>query len=141
MATPSQEDYLEAIWRLTAEKGYARVSDIALLLGVSRASVSKMTRRLHDLGLLAVERYRGLTLTPQGRSQGLRLLHRHQILERFLGLLGVADAGLVWHDVEGIEHHVGPESLARIAALVEYAENHPDWWAAFRSQGQDPSPL
>ena len=54
MSTPSQEDYVEAIWLLTQEKGYARVTDIAERLHISQASVSKMLRRLNAEGLLEI---------------------------------------------------------------------------------------
>jgi Mn-dependent DtxR family transcriptional regulator len=132
MATPSQEDYLEAIWRLTEEKGYARVSDIAERLGISPASVSKMVRRLDEDGLLTYERYRGLALTREGRLRGRLLLRRHQVLERFLRTLGLDDAAVILRTVEGIEHHCDPETLDRIEGLVVYVENHPQWWEAFQ---------
>lgn len=128
MATPNQEDYLEAIWRITQEKGYARVTDIAERLKISQASVSKMLRRLKAGGLLEVERYRGLALTPFGESQGQRLLARHRILERFLEHLGVDDPVVVYQDVEGIEHYVSAETLEHLSALMQYIDQHPDWW-------------
>lgn len=40
MPTPSMEDYLERIYLLMVEKGYARVSDIAEHLGVHPSSVT-----------------------------------------------------------------------------------------------------
>ncbi len=130
MATPNQEDYLEAIWFITQEKGYARVTDIAERLNISQASVSKMLRRLKADGLLEVERYRGLSLTPYGESQGQRLLARHRILERFLEQLGVSDPAVAYHDVEGIEHYVSAETLERLSALIQYIDQHPEWWDA-----------
>lgn len=130
MATPNQEDYLEAIWRITQEKGYARVTDIAERLNISQASVSKMLRRLKAGGLLEVERYRGLALTPYGESQGQRLLARHRILERFLDHLGVSDSAIAYQDVEGIEHYVSTVTLERLSALIQYIDQNPQWWDA-----------
>jgi len=46
MPTPSMEDYLERIYLLMVEKGYARVSDIAEHLGVHPSSVTKMVQKL-----------------------------------------------------------------------------------------------
>jgi Mn-dependent DtxR family transcriptional regulator len=133
MATPSREDYIEAIWRLTQEKGYARVSDIAERLGLAPASVSRMVRRLTEEGVLTHERYRGLALTPEGRRRGRLLLARHRLLERFLGLLGMTDRQSIYRTVEGIEHHLGPDALAVIEQLLRYSEQHPEWWQAFRA--------
>ncbi len=131
MSTPNQEDYLEAIWRLTQEKGYARVTDIAERLQISQASVSKMLRRLHADGLLEVERYRGLSLTTVGARQGQRLLARHRTLECFLQHLGVSDPEVVYHDVEGIEHYFSAYTLAQLTALVQYIDDNPEWWQHF----------
>ncbi|MBX5467503.1 MAG: transcriptional regulator MntR [Firmicutes bacterium] len=131
MATPSQEDYLEVICRLVQEKGYARVRDIAEALQISLPSVSKMIRRLNQDGLLEVERYRGLTLTAKGLEQGGLLVQRHRIVERFLRNLGVTDEAAVWRDVEGMEHFVGPATLARLNALNAFIEANPSWWRRY----------
>jgi Mn-dependent DtxR family transcriptional regulator len=131
VSTPSQEDYLEAIWRLTQQKGYARVSDIAEYLHISQASVSKMIRKLKDEGWLEVERYRGLSLTSKGSTKGQLLLARHEILERFLEHLAVIDPMVVYHDVEGIEHHFSTETLEKLAALVDFIDQEPEWWKKF----------
>ena len=137
MATPSQEDYIEAIWILTAQKGYARGADIADLLKLSPASVSRMVKKLAADGVLVHERYRGLALTQEGERRGRQLLDRHRLLERFLRLLGVSDPDVVYRTVEGIEHHLGQDALDRIARLLQYADQHPEWWEAYETS--DPS--
>lgn len=131
VSTPNQEDYLEAIWRLTQEKGYARVSDIADRLHISQASVSKMIRKLKADGWLDVERYRGLALTPKGMAEGRQLLARHQILERFLLHLAIHEGSIIDHDVEGIEHYFSVETLDRLTALVAFIDQNPLWWDKF----------
>lgn len=120
----SQQDYLERIHDLMIEKGYARVSDIARELRLSRPSVSIMIKQLAKLGYLTHERYRGFTLTERGRrvAQGIRL--RHQILTRFLLTLGI-DEETVARDVEGIEHHISDASLARIRLLCNHLDSCP----------------
>ncbi|WP_313122401.1 transcriptional regulator MntR, partial [Exiguobacterium sp.] len=104
MPTPSMEDYLEQIYKLIEDKGYARVSDIAESLGVHPSSVTKMVQKLDRETYLVYEKYRGLMLTPKGRKIGKRLVERHALLEDFLRLVGV-DEELIYKDVEGIEHH------------------------------------
>jgi Mn-dependent DtxR family transcriptional regulator len=131
MPTPSQEDYLEAIWVLVQAKGYARVTDLAERLGISTASVSKMVRRLHASGLLTYERYRGFGFTPAGQEKGRRLYERHRTLEDFLTALGVHPPDRVYRLVEGMEHHFDASALKRVEALVTYIHEHPEWWRAF----------
>ncbi|SDG08178.1 Mn-dependent transcriptional regulator, DtxR family [Fontibacillus panacisegetis] len=119
MPTPSMEDYLERIYKLIDEKGYARVSDIAEGLEVHPSSVTKMIQKLDKDEYLIYEKYRGLVLTSKGKKVGKRLVDRHQLLEEFLELIGV-DPDHIYKDVEGIEHHLSWDSITCIATLIEY---------------------
>jgi len=122
--TQSVEDYLERIHELIEEKGYARVSDIAAALGLSRPSVSVMVQRLDRLGLLDYEKYRGLRLTDAGRDAARRIRRRHATLTEFFTLLEI-DPDTIDRDVEGIEHHISSETLRRIERLVAHWQADP----------------
>lgn len=124
MATPSMEDYLERIYLLIDEKGYARVSDIAEGLEVHPSSVTKMIQKLDKDNYLVYEKYRGLILTSKGKKMGKRLADRHQLLEQFLQTIGVKEEN-IYQDVEGIEHHLSWDSITCIEALVEYFNRDP----------------
>lgn len=119
MPTPSMEDYLERIYSLIQEKGYARVSDIAEALEVHPSSVTKMVQKLDKDKYLVYEKYRGLVLTAKGKKIGKRLVDRHSLLEQFLRLIGV-DEEHIYQDVEGIEHHLSWESITCLEYLVRY---------------------
>ncbi|MEK3730893.1 MULTISPECIES: transcriptional regulator MntR [Paenibacillus] len=119
MPTPSMEDYLERIYKLIDEKGYARVSDIAEGLEVHPSSVTKMIQKLDKDEYLIYEKYRGLVLTNKGKKMGKRLMERHHLLEEFLEMIGVQEEN-IYRDVEGIEHHLSWDSIMRIETLVEY---------------------
>ncbi len=118
------EDYLEQIHRLIEEKGYARQVDIASSLGVSAASVSNMVTRLDALGLIIAERYRGLRLTEEGNRVGQAIRHRHQLLTRLLSHLGLEEK-IVFEDVEGMEHHLSPQTVKALEILTEELESQP----------------
>ncbi|MED5017546.1 transcriptional regulator MntR [Paenibacillus chibensis] len=119
MPTPSMEDYLERIYKLIDEKGYARVSDIAEGLEVHPSSVTKMIQKLDKDEYLIYEKYRGLVLTSKGKKMGKRLVDRHKLLEEFLTMIGVSDEH-IYTDVEGIEHHLSWDSITHIETLVEF---------------------
>ena len=121
MPTPSMEDYIEQIYLLIESKGYARVSDIAEALSVHPSSVTKMVKKLDKDGYLNYEKYRGLILTAKGKKIGKRLVYRHDLLEQFLGIIGV-DEENIYDDVEGIEHHLSWNSIDRIGDVVQYFE-------------------
>ena len=121
MPTPSMEDYIEQIYLLIEEKGYARVSDIAENLNVHPSSVTKMVQKLDKDEYLVYEKYRGLILTPKGKKIGKRLVFRHELLEQLLTLIGVKQE-LIYEDVEGIEHHLSWDAIDRIGDLVQFLE-------------------
>ena len=118
------EDYLERIYMLIDEKGYARVSDIAEGLEVHPSSVTKMIQKLDKDNYLIYEKYRGLIMTSKGKKMGKRLADRHQLLEGFLTTIGVQTDN-IYRDVEGIEHHLSWDSITCIEALVEYFRREP----------------
>jgi Mn-dependent DtxR family transcriptional regulator len=118
------EDYLEKIYNLIEEKGYARVSDIAEALEVHPSSVTKMVQKLDKDKYLVYEKYRGLVLTAKGKKIGKRLVDRHSLLEDFLRLIGV-DEEHIYKDVEGIEHHVSWESITCLEYLMKYFNEDP----------------
>lgn len=121
MPTPSMEDYIEQIYLLIEEKGYARVSDIAEALSVHPSSVTKMVQKLDKDEYLVYEKYRGLVLTAKGKKIGKRLVYRHELLEQMLKIIGVKDEH-IYEDVEGIEHHLSWDAIDRIGDLVQYFE-------------------
>jgi Mn-dependent DtxR family transcriptional regulator len=118
------EDYLERIYTLIEEKGYARVSDIAEALEVHPSSVTKMVQKLDKDNYLVYEKYRGLVLTPKGKKIGKRLVDRHSLLEEFMRVIGV-DEEHIYRDVEGIEHHLSWESITCLEYLVQYFHADP----------------
>jgi Mn-dependent DtxR family transcriptional regulator len=118
------EDYLERILELINSKGYARVVDIAAALKISQASVTNMVQRLDAEGLLKYEKYRGLILTTVGKSLARKIAQRHKLLTDFLGLLGLDDR-VIYHDVEGMEHHISAPTLRAIEALTAQLRRRP----------------
>ena len=118
------EDYLERILELINTKGYARVVDIAQSLGISQASVTNMIQRLDAEGLLKYEKYRGLVLTTAGETLAKNITRRHRLLTDFLNLFGL-DEQVIFHDVEGMEHHISPPTLRAIEALTAQLERQP----------------
>jgi Mn-dependent DtxR family transcriptional regulator len=123
--TAAVEDYLERIRELIQKKGYARVVDIAAELKISQASVTTMVQRLDGEGLVKYEKYRGMVLTGAGEEVARRIAHRHELLTSFLRQLGLNEA-VIAHDVEGMEHHVSPQTFRAIEALSRYLESHPE---------------
>ena len=130
-ASVAVEDYLERILELINTKGYARVVDIAQSLKISQASVTNMVQRMDADGLLKYERYRGMVLTASGEALAKNITRRHRILTDFLRLFGL-DEELIYHDVEGMEHHISPPTLNTIEALTVQLRKQPALLARVR---------
>lgn len=128
--TPSMEDYLEMIFRLSEEQKPIRINDLALALNVQPPSATKMVQRLAEVNYLKYERYGAIELTARGWDMGARLLKRHQTLEEFFRLLGVKENLL--KDTEKIEHSLSNETLDCIYLFVEFARDRPEVIEAFR---------
>jgi len=126
----STEDHLERIQELVDRKGYARVSDIADSLRLSKSAVSNMVRRLAARGFVNYEKYRGFTLTAQGQAVAAHIKVRHQTLTEMLNLLGLSP-DTVEEEVEAIEHHLKPETLQIFSRLVRFWRTHPAQLEAF----------
>jgi Mn-dependent DtxR family transcriptional regulator len=62
------EDYLEAIYHLIQDKGYASTVEIAENLRVTPPTVSSMLQRLAAKGYLVHERYRGILTEKFGEE-------------------------------------------------------------------------
>lgn len=116
------DDYLEQIFHLIEEKGYARAVDISKNLGISQASVTNMLQRLDGEGLVKHEKYRGTVLTEAGHKIAKAIVERHQTLTRFLRLFGLNEE-TIYRDVEGMEHHVSRETLEVIRSVADVLES------------------
>ena len=120
----SAEDYLERIYELIEDKGYARMIDIARSLRKRQASVTRMVQKLGETGFVRYEKYRGLVLTSKGKGVARAVHRRHRVLEQFFTLLGV-NGETAQRDLEGIEHHLSPGSVERIEELVQFLRENP----------------
>ena len=69
-ATPTMEDYIEVIYSLVKNKGYARSADIAEKLEVYPSTVTKMLKKLDVEGYIVYEKYRGIALRSEERRVG-----------------------------------------------------------------------
>ena len=120
-ATETAQDYVEAVSDIVHRQGECRVKDLAELMGVSHVTVSRIIGRLLDEQFVETEPYRPIRLTARGEHLAAESRRRHGIVFRFLVALGVPvqEAG---PDAEGIEHHVGDETLQRMAAFVKSHE-------------------
>ena len=122
--TPRAEDYLETVYHLIEDKGYANTVELSDKLKVKPPTVSSMIGKLASRGYLLHEPYRGMKLTESGEKIARSVIRRHEIISEFLSMIGV-EGDIAYEDTEGIEHHVQPTTIYRIERLVEFLRRNP----------------
>jgi DtxR family Mn-dependent transcriptional regulator len=116
----SLEDYLEAIFNLTAGGDVARSKDIADSLKVAKSSVTGALKALAEKKLINYKPYGYVTLTPTGRTTAGQIARKHNIIKSFfVDILGVDDA-LAQEAACKAEHALGPGIISRLLDFTEF---------------------
>jgi DtxR family Mn-dependent transcriptional regulator len=116
----SLEDYLETIYLLAQQHGFARVKDIARARDVKAASVSIALRKLAELGLVRYERREYIALTPPGEQAGRRIFTRHRLLTRFFEEVLRMPADAAGEQACAMEHSLTDEAMDRLVRFFEF---------------------
>jgi DtxR family Mn-dependent transcriptional regulator len=144
--TSQLEDYLETIARLLQQQAVARATDIAVQMGVTRASVTSALRSLAEKGLINYQPYSQVTLTPQGAGLAAKIISRHQTLSAFLQEVLRVPPSQAEADACRAEHVLSPEVIERMGRFLGFLKECPRtsqaWRQAFEQfcqGGQSPS--
>jgi len=120
------EDYAEMVLELGGAVGApVRPMELARGLGVSHVTVHRALNRLARDGYILRDENHGVLLTAGGRQLGEASMVRHRLVVAFLESLGVPP-GVAAVDAEGLEHHLSPLTLERMAAHMRMAGSEPE---------------
>ena len=114
----SAEDYLEQILILLENKGYARSTDIAESLGVTKPSVSVAMKKLRENGYISMEKGGLISLTDKGYPIARRIYNRHLTLTKYFVSIGV-DEETARKDACKVEHDISEETFSMICRQLE----------------------
>ena len=128
-ASSAIEDYLKVIyghteWQTASITG----SQLAARLGLVPSTVTEMVKKLASQGLVVHQPYGAITLTDAGRTEALRMVRRHRLVETWL----VDGFGYGWDEVhdeaEVLEHALSDRLLDAIDARLGHptADPHGD---------------
>lgn len=99
----AMREYLAEIYRLQEDSPKVSTTSLAERLDVSPPAVPRMLKRLKNVGLVRHVPYEGVELTERGRSEALKELRRHRVLEVFL----VNVMGFTWDEAHEHSHDLG----------------------------------
>lgn len=118
--TPTEENYLKAIFHHTTTGVAVATNTIAAVMGTSAASVTDMLKKLSDKSLVHYTPYKGVTLTEKGKKIAVNIVRKHRLWEVFL----VKKLAFSWDNVhevaEQLEHVESEELIRKLDAFLEY---------------------
>jgi len=121
------QDYLKAIYELSARHEAASTSALAERMGVTPASVTGMIQRLAaaEPPLVEYRKYQGVRLTAEGERAALKVIRSHRLLEAYL----VQQLGYSWDTVHEeacrLEHVISDDFERRIAEALGNPQRDP----------------
>lgn len=128
--TPSEEDYIEMIYRLSLNEDKIKLKEISNSLNIKPPSVTKMIKKLESKNLLIYRKYDYIQLTDIGEIVGKRLFDRHNVVYSFLETIGLRE--YIHEETEKIEHTISIETLLRIDELINFFEENESLLKKFR---------
>lgn len=117
--SPSQEDYLKEMYFVHMRGQTVRVTDIALLLGISKASVNKAINILKDLGYIVHEHYGSIELTEAGLAAGREISENYRIVHKFLLEVLDVDPELAALEAHGMEHVISKGTRKKLKKFMK----------------------
>jgi len=117
--THSAAHHILAIQELRAERGYARVTDVARHLNITTGSASTNLKSLKTKGLIIEDENRFLKLSPEGNALAKAVVQRKELFFTFLTkVLGVSnDQAEV--DACKTEHLISAETARKLEVFLK----------------------
>ena len=114
----SAAHHLMAVHELREQHGYARVSDIAKHLSITKGSVSTTMKHLKERGYVQEDANRFLELTEQGHKVVQETEASRMVVQRFLsdGLGMDEDDAMI--DACKVEHLISAEARVRLVGFL-----------------------
>ena len=126
MLSTSEENYIKAIYNLSfINNESVSTNSIADSLKTKPASANSMVNKLAKQNLVIYKKYKGVTLTPNGKREALKIIRRHRLWEVFL----VEKLNFNWDEVheiaEQLEHVKSTLLVSRIDEFLNFPKLDP----------------
>ena len=117
--TASQEEYLKNIYILVKQNGYARVTDIAENMRISKPSVNRAIKKLKKDNLVDFEIYGDIYLTGQGEKIAKEIIKRHETLKAFLIEVLKVDRKKAEKEADLMKHAVSKDTVEKLEKYIQ----------------------
>lgn len=117
--TASMEDYLKEIYTMEIQKQDVRVTDLAEVLGISKASVNKAINALKAGGYIIHEHYGPVYLTDIGREMAKEVYDNYKVCCKFLiGVLEVEEEQAM-QEAHLMEHALSKSTRKKLKKFIK----------------------
>ena len=117
--TKAQEDYVQAVRYLSEKDDGVRLTDIAALMGVTKASTCNAVTKLEQGGFL----YRDGNRLPEGEQEASRVADNFTTIHLFLTRKLNVDEDTALSDAGKMVHVVSAETVDALRSLLEQSLN------------------
>jgi DtxR family transcriptional regulator, Mn-dependent transcriptional regulator len=126
MNSLTEENYLKALYALHEKnRKEAFTNEIAEMMNIRPATVTDMLKKLAEKKLINYKKYKGVTLTIQGKKIALEIVRKHRLWEHFL----VNKLNFKWDEVheiaEQLEHINSSELIERLNKFLGFPDFDP----------------
>ena len=126
MLTQSEENYLKAIYHIGLHtRKSVNTNNIAEKLNTKASSVTDMIKKLSEKKLVDYQKYKGTSLTSEGKKIAVKIVRKHRLWEVFL----VKKLNFNWdevHDIaEQLEHNDSPELIEKLDSYLNFPTKDP----------------
>lgn len=123
--THSMAHYLLTIHKLKEDKGYARVTDIAKELGLTKGSVSTALGNLKKRGLVLEDESKFLSLSDMGHDEVHHMLSSRTLVYYFLKDILKVDDKIAHQDSCLVEHLLSKETRDGLFSFMQEVSKKP----------------
>ncbi len=120
MIRKNREDYLRAIYDLYENSRDKSIvsTEIARHMGVSKAAVSKMLRKMTAVNLVKMSPYSKIRLTAGGLREARKLTYKYRIVEVFLLDVLKVDRRKIRQEAHDLEHCFSDQTIKKLAGFL-----------------------
>lgn len=130
--THSAAHYLTSILSLRRRQGYARATDVAEDLQISRGAASRALAALKERGWIQEDPHRMLELTASGQDLARGVVRSHVVIERFMeDILGIPPE-TAHDDACKMEHLMSPATVEALVRLIRTFEDNKNFKRRFK---------
>jgi len=114
------EDYLRIIYNLMERKKEDKIRpiDISKEMNITKATVSKMLKKLKDEKYITIKPYSYIKLTSKGIREAKIIKYKYDIIVRFLKYLGYKNKKDIEKEAHNLEHSFSKKTLTKIDKII-----------------------